>query len=230
MRHGGHQLELPAPPTWGGRRDGAGRPPAAGRRHVLHRRRAGHDRRWPVHVTLRACVEVPSLRRGDVFGAVRAGFSKTSTKSFRVLHFSVQHDHVHLLVEAEPSGLRRGVQGLTIRIAKAINRTLGRRGKVWADRYHSRALKTPREVRHALVYVLQNWRKHLRGVRGLDPRSSAGWFTGWQTSMAAPPGRSPVVRARTWLASVGWRRNGLVGMDESPHRGRPARSRTSRCD
>ena len=217
MKHDGRQLELPAPPTWGGRRDGAGRPPAGGRRHVPYRRRAAHDHRWPVHVTLRASVELPSLRRDDVFGAVRAGFSRASTEAFRLLHFSVQRDHVHLLVEAEPCGLRRGVQGLTIRIAKAINRTLGRRGKVWNDRYHSRALKTPREVRRALVYVLQNWRKHLSGVGGLDPRSSAGWFTGWRTSMTTPPGRPPVVRARTWLASVGWRRHGRVGMDESPH-------------
>src|SRR5262249_33939996 len=185
-----------------------------------HRRRAPHDRRCPVHVTLRACADVPSLRRDDVFAVVRAGFTRASTVSFRVLHFSVQRDHVHLLVEAEPCGLRRGVQGLTIRIAKAINRTLRRRGKVWGDRYHARALTTPREVRHALVYVLQNWRKHLRGVRGLDPRSSAGWFTGWRTALAAPPGPAPVVRARTWLASVGWRRCGLLGMEESPHAGR----------
>jgi putative transposase len=220
MKHGGHQLELPAPPTWGGRRAGAGRPPAAGRRRVLHRRRASHDPRSPVHVTLRACVGLPSLRHDDVFGAIRAAFARVSTESFRLLHFSVQRDHVHLLVEAEPSGLRRGVQGLTIRIAKAINCTLGRRGGVWADRYHARALTTPREVRHALVYVLQNWRKHLTGVRGLDPRSSAGWFTGWRMAMAAPPGRPPVVKARTWLASVGWRRHGLLGMDESPHSGR----------
>jgi hypothetical protein len=87
-----------------------------------------------------------------------------------VLHFSVQHDHVHLLVEADGhTGLRRGIQGLAIRIAKGINRALHRHGRIWADRYHSRTLNTPREVRHALVYVLQNWRKHLSGVRGSRP-------------------------------------------------------------
>src|SRR5262245_52060825 len=217
MKRGSCQLELPAPPRWGGRRDGAGRPPAAGRRRVAHRRRAAHDRRCPVHVTLRASAGLPSLRRDDVFGAVRVAFARGSTEGFRLLQFSVQRDHVHLLVEAESCALRRGIQGLTIRIAKAVNRTLGRRGKVWSDRYHSRVLTTPREVRHALVYVLQNWRKHLGGVRGLDPRSSARWFTGWRASIVAPPGQAPVVRARTWLASVGWRRYGLVGLDESPH-------------
>lgn|SRR5262245_22532394 len=222
MRHRGRQLNLPAPRAWGGRRDGAGRKPAPGRRRVSHRQRPSHDRHCPVHVTLRASDSIPSLRRDDVFGAVRGSFGNASKKNFRVLHFSVQHDHVHLLLEAESGGaLRRGVQGLTIRMAKAINRRLGRRGKVWSDRYHARALATPREVRNALIYVLQNFRKHLRGVRGLDPRSSAAWFTGWRTIIAVPPGRSPVVSAGTWLAAVGWRRHGLIGVDEAPRRGSP---------
>jgi hypothetical protein len=157
------------------------------------------------------------LRRDDVFAAARAAFGKASTDRFRLIQFSVQHDHVHLLLEADgPTGLRRGVQGLTIRVAKAINRALGRRGKVWGDRFHARALATPREVRRALVYVLQNWRKHVRGAHGLDPRSSAAWFAGWRRSIVPPSGRAPVVTPRTWLGSVGWRRHGLLGVDETP--------------
>jgi putative transposase len=149
--------------------------------------------------------------------AVRAAFAQASTKRFRVLHFTVQRDHVHLILEGDACcDLTRGIQGLAIRVAKAVNRALGRHGKVWDDRYHLRALATPREVRHALVYVLQNWRKHLHAVRGLDPRSSAAWFTGWRSSVTVPPGQSPVARARTWLASVGWRRYGLIGFDEVP--------------
>jgi putative transposase len=217
MRRRARQLELAAPPTWGGRREGAGRKPAPGRRRVPHRRRALHDPRCPVHVTLRARAGLPPLRRDDVFGAVRAAFTRVSKDGFRLLHFSVQHDHVHLLAEADSSTeLRRGVQGLTIRVAKAINRALGRHGRIWADRYHVRALSTPREVRHALVYVLQNIRKHVRAVCGLDPRSSAAWFPGWRTAVVRPSGPSPVVAARTWLASIGWRRHGLLSFDEAP--------------
>jgi putative transposase len=176
-----------------------------------------HDPHRPVHVTLRAREDLPALRRDDVFGAVREGFIRVSREGFRLLHFSVQRDHVHLLVEADgPTALRRGLQGLAIRIAKLINRAPGRRGKVFADRYHSRALRTPREVRNALVYVLQNVRKHLRGIRGLDPRSSAAWFTGWRIAVVSPSGLSPVVAARTWLASTGWRRHGLLSFDEAP--------------
>jgi hypothetical protein len=108
-------------------------------------------------------------------------------------------------VEAdEPTGFERGVRGLAIRVAKAVNRSLGRHGRVWGDRYHARMLRTPREVRNALVYVLNNFRKHIRGSRGLDPRSSARWFDGWRGGLGEVGGRSPVAEPRTWLARVGW--------------------------
>jgi putative transposase len=169
------QLELRLR-TWGGRRDGAGRKPAPGRRMVPHRSRVPHDRHCPAHVTLRATVGVPSLRTGHLLNATQSALVAASTSTFRVLHYSVQADHLHLVVEANgPTGFERGVRGLAIRVAKAVNRALGRAGRVW-DRYHSRMLRTPREVRNALVYVLDNFRKHIRGARGLDPCSSALWF------------------------------------------------------
>ena len=203
--------------TWGGRRRGAGRKPGTGRRAVPHRRRVVHDRRCPVHVTLRATDALRSLRDERPFGAIRAALAAASTHRFRVLHFSVQADHLHLLVEAdEPTGFERGVRGLAIRVAKAVNRALGRAGRVWSDRYHARMLRTPREVRTALVYVLNNWRKHIPGARGLDPRSSAPWFDGWSRAPARVVRESPVVNPRTWLAVVGWRRRGLIGVDEGP--------------
>jgi len=126
-------------------------------------------------------------------------------------------------VEAdEPTRLSRGVQGLAIRVAKAVNRVLGRRGTVWGDRYHARVLKTPREVRNALVYVLQNWKKHVSGAHGADPRSSAAWFTGWRVPVARALGSAPIATARTWLARVGWQRHGMLDTREAP------RSRTAR--
>lgn len=216
------QLNLPPPRTWGGRRDGAGRKPAPGRRRLTHRRRAPHDPRCPVHVTLRASPDLPSLRQARLFAAVRAAFSRTSRKGFRLVQFSVQRDHVHLILEGDGlTALRRGIQGLTIRVAKAINRLLGRRGKVWDDRYHARELTTPREVRHALVYVLQNWRKHSAASVGVDPCSSAAWFGGWRRSITRAAGRPPVAAPRTWLASFGWRRYGLIDVEEAPRRALP---------
>jgi REP element-mobilizing transposase RayT len=184
-----------------------------------HAKRSSHVPRHPVHVTLRAAAGLPSLRVPRLFGPVRAAIAAASRDDVRVLQFSVQSDHLHLLMEADEStGLGRGVQGLAIRVAKAVNRVLGRRGRVWGDRYHARMLKTPREVRNALVYVLGNWRKHVPGARGLDPCSSAAWFDGWQGRITRITGAAPVAAARTWLARAGWRRYGLVRPEEMPSR------------
>jgi hypothetical protein len=124
---------------------------------------------------------------------------------------------VHLLVEAD-SALRlvRGIQGLAIRVARAVNRALARTGRVWGDRYHARTLTTPREVRNALVYVLNNFRKHIRAAHGIDPCSSAAWFTGWASGCRAVVERAPIVEPRTWLARVGWMRHGRIRMHEAP--------------
>jgi hypothetical protein len=212
--------------SWGGRRAGAGRPPNPGRRRVAHRLRETHDPRLPVHVTMRAAAGLPSLRGDRVFPAVRRALAAASGARFRILQFSTQRDHLHLLVEADgATGLARGCQGLAVRVARAVNRVLDRRGTVWGDRYHARWLRTPREVRNALIYVLQNVRKHLAGARGLDPCSSAFWFTGWRTPPAHVPGPVPVRAPRTWLARVGWRRHGLLDPDQGPQ---PPRHPTAR--
>lgn len=105
-------------------------------------------------------------------------------------------------------------------------RALERRGRVFADRYHARALTSPREVRHALVYVLQNHKKHGTDSRTIDACSSAPWFTGWQNhparlpaGVSTPPGvLTPVAAAHTWLRRVGWRRHGLIAPGECPRR------------
>jgi putative transposase len=205
----------------GGRRVGAGRK-AVGRHNVSHRARAPHDRHAPAHVTLRATSLPTSLRAPTVFAVLRTALARASSAAFRIIAFSVQRDHVHLVIEAEgTSALSRGLQGLAIRAAKAVNRALGRRGAVWGDRYHARDLTSPRAVRNALVYVLQNHRKHGhdRGQR-VDPCSSALWFQGWKDQVRTTLS-SPVVTARTWLGRWGWRRHGLLDPNETP-RGRPS--------
>lgn len=209
--------------TWGGRRRGAGRKPAGVSAGVPHCRRPLLDHRHPVHLTLRAVRGLPSLRAANVFTVVRSRLAASSRQPFRIVHFSVQTNHVHLLVEAAgTAALGRGVQGLTIRLAKAVNRLLGRHGRVWADRYHARALRTPSEVRRGLVYVLLNGRKHGVCRRGIDPCSSGAWFQGWRERVAAPPGLAPVVRARTWLLSVGWwRRSRPISVEDGPARREP---------
>jgi len=141
---------------------------------------------------------------------------------FRITHFSVQTNHIHLVAEGrDRRHLARGIQGLCIRIARALNRLWKRTGSLFADRYHDHVLKTPREVRNALLYVLQNCRRHgdQRWWGRHDPRSSGRWFTGWRDAREAPheiDARSPVARAKTWLLNIGWRRRGLLRLTESP--------------
>ena len=210
------QLDL-QPKTWGGRRSGAGRKPNPGRRNVPHCKRPLHDPRCPAHVTLRACSGVPSLRDKDLLPLLRTTLRASSNDRFRVVAFSVQADHLHLLVEAdEPTGFERGIRGLAIRVARAVNRAWGRRGRFWGDRYHAHLLRKPREVRNALVYVLNNVRKHFPTALGLDPFSSARWFDGWDPPIPPVAAPSPVVAARTWLARAGWRRAGGIRPTDSP--------------
>lgn len=203
------QLSLGEVVTWGGRRAGAGRK-AAKRRPTPHRKRVLHERWNPVHVTMRRAQGLPSLRSEVIEQVLRRALEDTSTAralDFRITHYSIQADHVHLLVEADDhTALSRGMRSLAVRIAMRLNRLLRRtRGRVWAHRHHRHELLTPSEVRNVLVYVLQNYRKHGEpaAVEG-DPFSSARWFTGW---MHAPPLSSeppPTRPADTWLLREGW--------------------------
>src|SRR5262249_19757211 len=146
------QLELPTAHTWGGARPGSGPKPRPGRPFMSHATRGAHVSRYPVQVTMRATSRLPSLRSSAVFPAVKRAITRSSRYPFRVVYYSVQQDHLHLIVEGDtPSALRSGVQGLAIRVAVAVNGALGRRGKVWGDRYHARALRTPCEVRNSLL-------------------------------------------------------------------------------
>jgi REP element-mobilizing transposase RayT len=140
---------------------------------------------------------------------------------FRLAHYSLQSNHVHLIAEADDQGaLSREMQGLLVRIARALNRLWRRRGAVFADRYHARQLRTPREVRAALVYVLHNARHHGLQSSGVDLYSSGRWFDGWSRKLVFAS-RSAVATARTWLLRVGWRRHGLIGLGDMPRDASP---------
>jgi putative transposase len=167
------------------------------------------------------------LRSDGVFRRLQASIKRASRSGFRIVQFSVQVDHVHLLVEAkDKQALAAGLRGLAVRIARDVNAALGRKGTLFPQRYHARALTRPGEVRHCLLDVLANHRKHASSSAWLDPRSSAAWFDGWRddalfalaqrdvSDLVRSP--SPVEPARTWLASVGWRKHRLLGIDEHP--------------
>jgi hypothetical protein len=215
------QLPIAAARTWGGARKGAGRKPRgrpAQRPAMPHVTRPKMNPRFPVQVTIRATPGLPSLRSPRVFGAIRRAIARASRDHFRVIHFSIQQDHGHFIVEGdEARRARGGVHGLAIRLALAVNRVLGRKGKVVGDRYHARPLTTPRQMRTSMVYVLLNFRKHLRAPACIDPRSSGRDFSGWQSAPVATDVAPATVEPGTWMARVGWRlAGGPLRVDEHP--------------
>jgi len=139
------------------------------------------------------------------------------SEDFQVVHFSIQSNHLHVMVEARNGTLRAGVSGLAIAFAKQLNKLLRRAtGKVWAHRYHAHELATPREVRNALAYIFHNWKKHGAITFGaiVDKHSSALRFDGWAEEVVTvyfPPraGQPPwrPVSPRTWLLRIGWSRH-----------------------
>jgi REP element-mobilizing transposase RayT len=177
-------------------------------------------------VTIRVRRDVPSLRTLRLVREVERSLLAIAKRTdFRVVHDSLQHDHVHLLIESEGVlALSKGMKSLAARIARAVNRVFGRRGAVLDGRYHHRALGSPREVRAALRYVLLNARKHAGeraaaapNARGcVDPASSGRWFEGWAEGPAPFADRPAVARPQTWLLRAGWRRHGLIRNDEVP--------------
>jgi putative transposase len=174
--------------NWGGKRRGAGRKPKHGKPGVSHRRREDINPHQAAHVTLKVMRKIWRLRSSRVFPVVRSAIVDGAQRDegFRVTQFSIQDDHVHLIVEArDRRALSTGMLALTVRVAQRINVLMRRSGRVFKERYHSRVLRAPREARSALIYVLQNARKHLmqagrRIAAGwMDPCSSAATFDGW---------------------------------------------------
>jgi nitric oxide synthase oxygenase domain/subunit len=182
-----------------------------------------------VHVTLRVRPDVPSLRSVPLVREFQRSLAEARERGgFRVNHYSLQGDHAHMIVEARgKEALAAGMKSIGARLARAVNRVFWRSGPVLDGRYHHRVLRTPREVRNALVYVLTNARRHLQkagrrvsaAAALLDPASSARWFDGWRLQVASPlelaRGDPEVARPRTWLLRIGWRRHGLVDPSEA---------------
>ncbi len=180
-------------PTHGGRRDGAGRPRGS---RVSHASRPRFLRATPVHVTLRMREHVWNLRSRRSFRRLQGCFEKSRDRfGARLIEFSVQGNHLHLILEADGNeALSRALQGLCIRIARALNKMMGRKGPVFGDHYHALLLTSPTRLANAIAYLLGNAAHHF-GAAGRDPYSSA-----------EPAAREVLSTPRTWLLRSGWRR------------------------
>jgi REP element-mobilizing transposase RayT len=201
-----------------------------GRPRITHRRASErHEKRkpippgTPVHVTMRIEKAVGYMRKRDRYRAIRRATLQAFAKELiRIVHLTIQGDHLHAIVEATSSkNLALGMKGFQISAARHVNRACGRRGRVFADRYHVEYLRNPKMVRNAIAYVINNWRKHGedRGsVVSIDPFSSAASFTNWKVPPQVVPLDEPLAVSRPsfWLLSEGWTRHGLIDPDEVP--------------
>jgi REP element-mobilizing transposase RayT len=214
----------------GGKRRGAGRPSKGPRAGSPHKRRPFLHARYPVHVTLRVVNVVSNLRRRGVYRAIREATLTTARReNFRVVHLSIQRNHIHMLVEADhKQALAAGMQGFQISAAKHLNAAISkgrpgprRRGTVFPDRYHAEIITSPTQARHALAYALLNWRKHQEdqiapfSAWKIDWFSTAAMFPDWAEYgedevflWDRPPTYEPlmVFKAKTWLLAKGWKK------------------------
>jgi putative transposase len=207
--------------TWGGRRKRAGRKPKGARPGVSHACRPALIARHPVHATLRVLTHVWNLRSRRCFRAIATAFAGVRERhGFRLVHFSVQGNHLHLIVEAaDAESLSRGMQALTIRIAKRLNRLMGRRGPVFADRYHEHVLRSPSEVARGLAYVLGNFAVHARRWGNPLAENEVDPYCSVSVEVRLGPGPPLVCKPRTWLLQTGWRLRARVGVTAKPDRG-----------
>ncbi|HEY2031457.1 MAG TPA: transposase [Myxococcales bacterium] len=193
------QLTL-AFPKRGGKQPGAGRPRTRDYPGVLgtlvpHLARKRFPSRRAVHVTQRLRPGVGYLRKqGPAQVLLRAFRDAAERNRMRIAHYSIQGNHLHLVVEAEDAvALSRGMQGLAVRIARRLNRHLGRQGTVFADRYHANVLESRRQVANAVRYVVRNYRHHAREYLPSE----------WHDEYATQETR-PLAEPKLWLLRVGW--------------------------
>ena len=163
---------------------------------VSHLKRPAFAKTTPAHVTLRIANDIPNLRSSRRFALIRRCFAKArQNRGLRLVEFSVLSNHLHLIVEADSSrDLSRGIQGLCVRLARTLNDGLKRSGRVFADHFHSRLLKSPTEMVNAIRYVLENATRHY-GKVVVDAFSSEDEENA--AVLAAPSG---------WLLRSGWSR------------------------
>ena len=226
------QLELQVRAA-GTRAPGAGRPkkrwPKGVKPPASHVKREPFVKGRALHVTLRTLPVVRNLRRMDAYRAVRVGARVVLARSgFRLVHFSIQSNHIHLIVEADSQvELANGVRAFSISVAKSLNAKLRRRGPVFADRYHAKPIAKPTQMRNAIQYVLTNWLHHRPAhheiMEEVDPYSSGADFLGWkelrgsgQFERDAGFERVPLATPRLWLTCEGWKRGGEVSVFTVP--------------
>ena len=198
---------------------GSGRKLEAKRRQVAHKKKRGFSKVCVMHVTCKLVEGVASLRDPRIAVIVMAYLARVCSKAgFRLVEYSIQGNHLHLICEADSQeSLSRAMQGLKSGLARILNRHLGRKGALFADRFHTEIIKTPTQCRNALRYVLHNCKKHGGHYPrcGVDPFSTAPWYP-FSGPHDPCPEKKPAALPKTWLLQVGWKRGGNLYYSDQP--------------
>ncbi len=199
---------------WGGKRRGAGRKNKT--QTVNHNARLKLTDKTPLHITMKLKRGLNGLRTVKMLNQLKISLGKAKMKGLRTIHFSLQSNHLHLFAESDDNhSLARGMNSLGARFGREIRKKLMGKGEVFNGRYHVHVLKTPRETRHALAYVLLNTSKHQKAEPAHDDYSSSRCFREWaiivqEWKRLAKNGSRPrpdfLSEANSWLAKAGWRR------------------------
>ena len=203
----------------GGKRKGAGRKSADGEHRLRHVKRAKFNKSQPLHITIKLVKGLPSLRRNAEHGVVRGALADSRERyGMRLVHFTIQRDHLHLIVEApNREAVTRGMQSFLVRLTKRLNKLWNRSGAILRERYHDEVIKTPKQMRNVLRYVLQNHRHHgIATPFPVDPLSSAFAFDGWKDAPFPRASLPTVVTPSGWLLTTGWQKHGLLALCEVP--------------
>lgn len=152
---------------------GAGRP-AIHDRGIRHIARDKVTKHTSLHLTIKIERLKAGLRNKDVLKQLHDSIKKARKIGLRVIHYTLEFDHVHLLVEVDSNQqLAKGMQSFGISFSKGINKIKAQVGKVFKTRYHFRKLKSPNEIKNVIFYILGNSLKHKKDFSILSPYNTA---------------------------------------------------------
>lgn len=209
------QLQFKKIQGWGGKRANAGRKKTTGATN--HMARPKMDPRWPVHITMRLKRGLKGLRSPRLHREFQQSLGKAKAQGLNALHYSLQGNHLHVAAECEDNrALSKGMNSFAARFGKTIRKKLGGKGKVFEGRYHVKVIKTARQMRNTIAYILLNESKHKKWEPDYDECSSARFFKDWTELLGrrdnkwfaeqrSDPLPDFMAKGKSWLATRGWR-------------------------
>lgn len=114
-----------------------------------------------LHLTIKVQKIKADIKNKMILTMLKKAILNARRMGLKVIHYSLEYDHVHLLIEADNNViLGKGMQSLGVTLSKAINRTKRIKGRVYKHRYHFRKINSARELKNVMFYIFNNGVKH----------------------------------------------------------------------